>query len=91
MKYASSPLLLLLLISCSAVSARADQTLTSRDGRVQLQVPDGFSEKAPSKSDIKIQAVDSAGTTLMVISESQSEFASLREYGDIVRDQMLGQ
>ena len=90
MRSSAQLLFMTLLVSCSGLSARAGETLTSKDGRVQIQLPEGYSEKTPPKPTIKIEAVDGgAGATLLVISENQKDFASLAEYGEIVRGQMM--
>jgi hypothetical protein len=82
------PLALIFLIAASRFAA-AQATLTSKDGRVQIQVPGGYAQKTPPKPVIKIEAVDEpAGATILVISESQRQFASLAEYAERVRDQM---
>jgi len=64
--------------------------LTSRDGRIKLQVPDGYAERTPPKAVISLEAVNEAeSSTILVISESQTQFDSLQAYGEIVRQMMI--
>jgi hypothetical protein len=64
-------------------------TLISRDGRIKLQVPDGYAERTPPKAVINLEAVNEAeAATILVISESQRQFDSLQAYGEIVRQMM---
>jgi hypothetical protein len=82
----------LLLIGCFLGSVRAAEPviLTSRDGRIQLHVPDGYSERTPPKAVISLEALNYAeSATILVISEGQSQFDSLQAYGEIIRQMML--
>ena len=64
-------------------------TLTSGDGRIQIQVPDRYGERTPSKKEIAILAVNTADeTTVLVISDRQSQFDSLAAYAELVRQRM---
>lgn len=64
-------------------------TLTTPDGRIQIQAPDGYSERTPPRKEINLELVNEAeGTTLLIISENQKHFDSLQAYGELVRDTM---
>ena len=81
-------ILLLSLLSCAALAAEPS-TLTTRDGRIQVQLPDGYDPKTPPRKEIQLEATnDAEGTTILIISESQREFDSLQAYAELVRQAM---
>jgi hypothetical protein len=75
-----------------AISRAADPAvLTTPDGRIQIQAPDGYAERTPPRKQINLELVNEAGgTTLLIISEDQKHFDSLQAYGELVREMMTG-
>lgn len=68
----------------------ADEMLTSKTGNLQIRVPENFDEAPPVKPAVKIQAIDDAEhSVIMVLSEPKAGFSDVQAYGQTVRDQML--
>lgn len=69
-------------------SAAAGVRLVSKDGRVALNLPAGWTEQ-PTDSSERVQATDGTHYVL-VITENKEDFANLRAYTETVRKQMTG-
>jgi hypothetical protein len=82
--------LLVLSMLATTTSAAEPTVMTTKDGRIQVQLPDGYTEQSPIKKEISLQAVnESKDATIFIISEHQKDFDSLQGYAEIVRGLML--
>lgn len=76
-------------VGSTLVFAEDLSALTSKDGRIQIRVPDGYSEKPPA-APAKIEATDDAtNAAILVIAEQRQHCVSLQAYGNRVRSKML--
>jgi hypothetical protein len=73
---------------CRRARAAGAPALTSKDGRVQLQLPDGWHVQAFDQKNVKgLGSNDHYFVAL--ISDNKEDFAGLKAYSQIVVDQMV--
>lgn len=78
---------LLLLSPFASVSPAAGLTLTGADGRIELQLPEGWNGEPPDQPGwLK---ASNQNLYVLVISESKDDFADINAYGDLVAKQMV--
>ncbi len=66
-----------------ALSARADTTIKSEDGTVQITVPNGWREGKPLGPSIKVQANSTRGALVLVRVASKEDFKDLKSFANI--------
>lgn len=64
-------------------SARADTTIKSEDGSVQITVPNGWHEGKPLGPSIKIQAHSARGALVLVRVVSKEDFKDLKSFANV--------
>jgi hypothetical protein len=65
-----------------ALPARADITLKSQDGTLELTVPNGWREAKPAGPAIKIQAMSGRGSIVMVRVVSREDFTDFKSFAN---------
>jgi hypothetical protein len=78
----------LALAAALSLPARAEVTLKSQDGTMQLTLPNGWKESKGRERNAKLQATDGRGASIVISEHPKEDFKDLKTFGNFLNERM---